>query len=193
MRVVSLLSEPIDRWADLYQRYHQGGCLPVDYWEWSWTPWGVQVQAHYPPRVTMHAVDSRTYALCQKWVSYLSDLLGSSAHLHHASARSSFTVTRSDVLCKICYRLGIHTILRSSSVISMGSYVTCIGHKLGLNFNEDDMSRISHTIDTATHFSSQFIRISRASLPGIEREILLDLFGHAQLWATYGCTNLLFF
>jgi hypothetical protein len=56
----------------------------------------------------------------------------------------------------------------------MESYVTYICHRLGLEFNEDNMSRVSSMIDVVTLRSSQFIRTSRVCLDRAKNSVRIE-------------------
>jgi hypothetical protein len=57
--------------------------------------------------------------------------------------------------------LGLRINPKSIGMITMVSYVTYIGYKLGLKFDNDDLCKEPPTIDDKTVHVSHFIRISK--------------------------------
>jgi hypothetical protein len=75
---------------------------------------------------------------------------------------SDYESQRSDmILCMVRHWLGLRTNPRSIDIITMGSYVTYIGHKLGTQLGGEDICRISPVMDDKALHVSHFIRISR--------------------------------
>jgi ATHILA ORF-1 family len=65
------------------------------------------------------------------------------------------------ILCMVRHWLGLRTNSRSTGIITMESYVTYIGHRLGTQLGEEDTCRISPVMDDKAIYVSHFIRISR--------------------------------
>jgi hypothetical protein len=57
--------------------------------------------------------------------------------------------------------LELYTNPRSTGIITMGSYVTYIGHRLGTQFGGEDIYRIPPIMDDKALRASHFIRITR--------------------------------
>jgi hypothetical protein len=57
--------------------------------------------------------------------------------------------------------LGLRTNPRSINIIIMGSYMTYIGHRLGIQFGREDICRIPPVMDDKSLRASHFIKISR--------------------------------
>jgi ATHILA ORF-1 family len=79
---------------------------------------------------------------------------------------SDYELQRPDLmLCMLCDWLGLRTNPKSTDMITMESYMTYIGHKLGLQFIGDDIYKIPLMMNDKSLRASYFIRISRR-LPG---------------------------
>jgi hypothetical protein len=65
------------------------------------------------------------------------------------------------MLCIVRHWLRLRTNPRSTSIVTMGSYVTYIGHRLGTQFSGDDIYKIPPIMDDKALRASHFIRISR--------------------------------